>query len=196
MAPLQCPRCAREMAAVTARANPGSLIQLDQCRGCGGIWCDKWELFPLDADETDRLDPLVDEELLRRLDTPSQKTLYCPRCADELWEFADPVLPRDIELRRCRHCEGIWLNRGQFRRYKNYQKRTRAAKMGREEIAAKLPEVYADPQCWVVTGTRGIYAYPRGEDDDDLVGKSFGDAAKLVLVSLLRMLLGIPAAAG
>ena len=65
--------------------------------------------------------------------------------------------------------------------------------MSEERIVAKLPEVYANPKSWVVTGTKGIYAYPRGEEDDgaDLVAKSFGSTAKLVLRSLLRMILGI-----
>jgi hypothetical protein len=45
----------------------------------------------------------------------------------------------------------------------------------------------------VVTGTKGIYAYPRGDEDDSavLVAKSFGSAAQLVLQSLVRMILGI-----
>jgi len=66
--------------------------------------------------------------------------------------------------------------------------------MSAEKVVAKLPEVYANPKSWVVTGTKGIYAYPRGEEEDDsadLVAKSFGSAAKLVLQSLLRMILGI-----
>jgi hypothetical protein len=44
-----------------------------------------------------------------------------------------------------------------------------------------------------MTGTKGIYAYPRGEEDDsaELVGKSLADAAKLVLQSLVRIILGI-----
>jgi Zn-finger nucleic acid-binding protein len=179
------------MAEVTAKALPGSLIQLDQCAQCGGIWCDKWELFPVDAGEAERLDPL-DQDLLREAFRPPARTLYCPRCADELSRFADPILPAEIRLLRCRHCDGIWLNRGQFRRYKNYQKETRAAKLGSERVAAKLPEVYADPGSWVVTGTRGIYAYPRGvEENDDLLGKSLGDSAKLVLQSLVRLILGV-----
>jgi Zn-finger nucleic acid-binding protein len=121
-----------------------------------------------------------------------RKTLYCPRCADELRIFADPILPKEIQLQRCHHCDGIWLNRGQFHRYKGYQKGTRAEKMPMETIAAKLPEVYANPKSWVVTGTKGIYAYPRGEEEgDDLVGKSLGGAAKLVLQALVRMILGI-----
>jgi Zn-finger nucleic acid-binding protein len=102
---------------VIARAAPGSLIQLDQCGKCGCIWCDKWELYPIDGDEAGRLDPL-DQSLLRDKIRLAEKTLYCPRCADELDRFADPILPKEIQLRRCRHCDGSWLNRGQFRRYK------------------------------------------------------------------------------
>lgn len=188
---LRCPQCDREMAEVIARGNPGSLIQLDQCANCGGIWCDRWELFPIDAAEAGRLDP-VDENLLREKLKLPQKTLYCPRCADELRVFADPVLPKEIQLERCRHCDGIWLNRGQFHRYKDFQKATRAEKMPMETIAAKLPEVYANPKSWVVTGTKGIFAYPRGEEEgEELIGKSFTAAAKLVLQSLVRMVLGV-----
>jgi Zn-finger nucleic acid-binding protein len=189
---LQCPQCNREMAEVAARAAPGSLIQLDQCAKCGGIWCDKWELFPLDADEADRLDP-VDENLLREGMPLQKKTLYCPRCADELHIFADPILPKEVQLRRCRHCDGLWLKRGQFRSYKEYQRGTRLKKMSAEKIVAKLPQVYADPKSWVVTGTKGIFAYPRGaeEEDDSADQQSIKGTAKLVLQTLARMILGI-----
>jgi len=188
---LQCPQCNREMTEVVAKAAPGSLLQLDQCAKCGGIWCDKWELFPVDGDEAGRLDPL-DENLLRDHIQLQKKTLYCPRCADELEIFADPILPKEIQLRRCRHCDGLWLNRGQFRRYKEYQKNTRLKRMSGERIVAKLPQVYADPKSWVMTGTKGIFAYPRSaEEDDQLVGQSVKGTAKLVLQSLARMILGI-----
>jgi Zn-finger nucleic acid-binding protein len=179
------------MTEVTARATPGTLIQLDQCKRCGGIWCDKWELFPLDAEEAEKLDP-VDENLLRDSVQLTKKTLYCPRCADELAIFADPILPKEIQLQRCRHCDGLWLNRGQFRRYKEYQQGTREKKMSGAKIAAKLPEVYADPKSWVVTGTKGIFAYPRSPGPDaETADVSIKGAAKLALKSLFRMILGI-----
>ena len=81
------------MAEVIARANPGSLIQVDQCGTCGGIWCDKWELFPIDGEETARLD-WFDGQGLRAPEPAAKKVLYCPRCADELAVFADPICPR------------------------------------------------------------------------------------------------------
>ena len=139
----------------------------------------------MDGDEAERLEP-VDINLLRG-NIEIKKTLYCPRCADQLDIFADPILPKEIQLRRCRHCDGLWLSRGQFRRYKEYQKSTRLKKMSGEKIAAKLPQVYADPKSWVMTGTKGIFAYPRGaEQDDELLDQSVRGAAKLVLQSLAR----------
>src|SRR5512142_280732 len=121
---LRCPHCDMPMSQVTARANPGSLIQLDQCRKCGGIWCDQWELFPIDFDDASRLDP-IDAGLLSAAAELGPKTLYCPRCASKLESLQDPILPKDILLLRCRRCDGIWLNRGQLARYKNYQRNTR-----------------------------------------------------------------------
>jgi Zn-finger nucleic acid-binding protein len=145
----------------------------------------------VDGNEAERLDP-SDFNLLRGGIALQKKTLYCPRCADELDIFADPILPKEIQLRRCRHCDGLWLNRGQFQRYKEYQKRTRLKKMSGEKIAARLPEVYADPRSWVMSGTKGIFAYPRGaEEGDELLDQSVKGSAKLVLQSLARMILGI-----
>lgn len=64
--------------------------------------------------------------------------------------------------------------------------------MDKEAIIGKLPAVYANPKSWVLTGTKGIFAYPRGaEEDDDPVGASLTGAAKLVLQTLVRMILGV-----
>jgi len=44
----------------------------------------------------------------------------------------------------------------------------------------------------VMTGTKGIFAYPRGaEEGDELPDQSIKGAVKLVLQSLARMILGI-----
>ena len=188
---IHCPRCQRDMREVTVQANPGQLIILDQCAQCGGIWCDKWELFPVQAEEAARIDPL-DENLLRDRSDLTHKQLYCPRCTAELHVFAEPILPKEIQLQRCLRCDGIWLNRGQFRRYKEFQSRTRSEKLGVEAVIAKLPEVFQNPKAWVVTGTNGIYAYPRGEEEpDDSVQRSISAAAKIILQSLLRLVMGI-----
>jgi Zn-finger nucleic acid-binding protein len=175
------------MGEVSARANPGQLIVLDQCPRCGGIWCDRWELFPIAPEEGPRLDSL-DEDLLRSVAPMNRGTLYCPRCRDRLQPFKEPLLPSEIQLQRCRRCDGIWLNRGTFGRFKQWQQRTRKEKMPAEERVRGVVEKYSDPKSWVTTGTRGIFAYPRGEDEGgDLPEAAVKGALKLILQALLRL---------
>jgi Zn-finger nucleic acid-binding protein len=176
---------------VTAKANPGTLIQLDQCGQCGGIWCDKWELFPIDPDEAERLDS-VDEKLLTAPGELATKTVYCPRCTGKLQSCSDPMLPKDLQLKRCWRCDGIWLNRGELKRFKKHQGKTRTDKLGAEAIVRKISDVYQNPKSWVVTGTQGMFVYPRGAvEEKQTVGETLSGAAKLILQTLMRMVLGI-----
>jgi len=140
---------------VTVKANPGQLIVLDQCGQCGGIWCDKWELFPVDADVAESIDPL-NKALLTDSTMLTQKPLYCPRCTAELHFFAEPILPKEIQLQRCHRCDGIWLNRGQFHRYKEFQKQTRIKNLGPQALIRKIPRVYQNPKSWVVRYPRHL----------------------------------------
>ena len=186
----RCPLCDIEMREVSAHANPGQMIVLDQCGKCGGIWCDKWELFPIDPQEASRLDPL-NERLLRNPVMMEEKQLCCPRCSDRLQVFHDPLLPSEIQLQRCHRCEGIWLNRGQFSRYKRLQEKTRSEKLDHERIIQKVVKVAPDPHAWVTTGTRGIFAYPHAEEEPDLSAKAtLRGAFSLILQALLRLVLG------
>lgn len=187
---VSCPQCEAPMNPVVVRANPGTLIQLDQCARCGGIWCDKWELFPIDADEAARLDA-VDEKLLT---TPAAaaKTLYCPRCTAKLQSCKDPLLPKDLQFKRCWRCEGIWLNRGELKRYKKLQGKTKVEKMGADAFVRKIPEVYQNPKAWVLTGTQGMFAFPRGAaEEKQTIKETLSGAGKLILQTLVRMVLGI-----
>jgi Zn-finger nucleic acid-binding protein len=186
----RCPVCDIGMKEVSARANPGTLIVLDQCGKCGGIWCDKWELFPIAPDEARRLDPL-DETLLTK-PVRLKKTLYCPRCRDRLQVFREPSLPAEIRLERCRRCDGIWLNRGQFGRYKRLQQKTRTERLRDEERIRGVVKIAPDPNAWVTTGTRGIFAYPHAAEEPDLSAKAtLRDAFSFILQALLRLVLRV-----
>jgi len=191
---VQCPQCNVAMHEVTARANPGSLIQLDQCRKCGGIWCDKWELFPIDPDEAERVDVTarVDQSLLAAPTGPIRRSLYCPRCTAPLQHCQDRALPADFFLERCFRCDGIWLNRGEMQRFKRHQRKVQLDKMGADAIVRKIPEIYEDPKAWVVKGTQGMMAYPRMADAPaEDIKPSWGDAVMPILQALVRMVLGV-----
>jgi len=180
------------MREVAARANPGQMILLDQCPGCGGIWCDKWELFPIQAEEAARLEPADERSLRAPVPLGRDKALYCPRCTAKLLAANDPALPADLHVRRCMKCDGIWLNRGEFTKFKAQQQRIRASGLGTKLHPKKLAEAIQHPQSWVVTGTQGMFAYPRGEEEsEESVRNSVKNAARLVLQALARMLIGV-----
>jgi Zn-finger nucleic acid-binding protein len=101
------------------------------------------------------------------------------------------MLPKDLQLTRCWRCDGIWLNRGELRRYKKLQRKTRVDKLGVEAIVHKIPEVYQNPKSWVMTGTQGMFVYPQGAaEEKQTVGETLSGAAKLILQALVRLALG------
>ncbi len=183
---VRCPQCKVPMKPVTARANPGSLIELDQCGQCGGIWCDKWELFPIQADESARLEP-ADQELLRVPLASVKKELFCSRCTARMSAINEPSLGADVQFQRCLKCDAIWLNRGQFTRYKNHQKKVRSKNLGAKTTGKKLPKTDRNEKSWVVTGTKGMFAYPAGEETIKTGGDSLTNIAEMVLQKLLQM---------
>ena len=183
---VRCPQCELPMNPVTARGNPGSLIELDQCNQCGGIWCDKWELFPIQTDEAARLEP-ADQELLCAPVPLIKKELFCPRCTARMSPVKEPALGADVQFQRCLRCDAIWLNRGQFTHYKGHQKKLRGKRMGGETAAGKLQKPAQDTKSWVVTGTKGMFAYPAGQETIETGADSWSSAAALILERLLRM---------
>ena len=183
---VRCPQCEVPMKPVTVRANPGSFIELDQCGQCGGIWCDKWELFPIQADEAARLEP-ADQELLHVPLALMKKELFCPRCTARMSAVKESSLSPDVQFQRCFKCEAIWLNRGQFTRYKKHQERVRNKNIGVKAAGKKLAKTDGDLSSWVVTGTKGMFAYPAGEVANKTGTDSLTNTVEMVLEKLLRM---------
>ena len=132
------------MQSVTARAYSGYCVVLDQCLRCGGIWCDRWELFPVTAEEAERLDAIDEKKVVADVPAP-QTPGRCPRCGIDLKPFHDPLLPPDARIERCRVCEGMWLNRGELIRFKRRAPhRPRVA----DESLDALAEAYGTTAKW------------------------------------------------
>lgn len=180
------------MTEVVLPTNPGQLIVLDQCQNCGGIWCDKWELFPIDSGAAEKLERADAAKLRQPAGAGAPQELCCPRCTAKLLAAHDPSLPPDLCLRRCFKCDGIWLNRGQLTQFKAHQLSVRQKKLGDPALANRVSAVMQDPKSWVVTGTEGMFAYTQGEEENfETVGESLKNAAKLIIQALARMWVGV-----
>jgi hypothetical protein len=60
--------------------------------------------------------------------------------------------------------------------------------LGAKTTGKKLPGTDGDEKSWVVTGTKGMFAYPPGEDTIKTGGDSLTNIAATVLQKLLQML--------
>jgi hypothetical protein len=59
-------------------------------------------------------------------------------------------------------------------------------------VLRQLPKSLSNPESWVLTGTNGLYAYPRGEEQSvETVKESIAGAAKLIVQALVRTILGV-----
>lgn len=106
------------MREVVADAKTGYLVSLDQCPRCGGIWCDRWEVYPITSAAADRLDA-VDGVALHAPSAAPAQPLECPRCRARMFRFHDPTLTSDTHIWRCPNCDGMWFNHGELRRLKD-----------------------------------------------------------------------------
>lgn len=146
---LTCPQCAAPMNEVKAPATTGYLIVLDQCPRCGGIWCDRWELYPITAAAAAQLDS-VDQPALRQPVAPADEQLECPRCRARMRRFRDPMLPEDARIERCPNCDGMWLNRGELRRLKdrNARQLPPPVTVPDSELNRLATHAAGDPRSW------------------------------------------------
>jgi len=186
-----CPHCAVSMREVSARARSGYLVLLDQCPQCGGVWCDRWELYPLAADEAARIDP-VDDTLLRATAAPTGSPGRCPRCTAALQPFRDRALPADARIERCAVCDGMWMNRGELARAK---RRTPPTAAPRSETLERLTAAYGATSHWskVANLDAATYADDGADAHENLDTGAlvWSTAPWIVLRALLHLLLRI-----
>lgn len=190
MTEARCPNCDVRLKPVAARTRTGYLIALDQCQQCGGLWCDRFELFPIAADAVNALDP-VDQPALWAPVASVKRDLKCPRCRTALRRFQDPLIPGDARIERCIACEGLWLNRGELRRFAGARaaKRPVLSDAAIEQIAQRA----APPALSTPVATLGSVDQASQSDTDEPLSATAAflrSAAWLVLLALLRLLLG------
>ncbi|MCC6502738.1 MAG: zf-TFIIB domain-containing protein [Deltaproteobacteria bacterium] len=134
---LICPECNGPLHEVFAEANYGRVLLLDQCKVCGGVWFDRWELYFVTDRSIKDLEALDAASFAARNPVDGGKGL-CPRCEKELAVFIDPNLPKDALIERCKGCNGLWLNRGELKRFAAHRKTFRASRPEYSNAASEI----------------------------------------------------------
>ncbi len=197
-----CPGCGGELREVYAEAHYGRYLSLDQCQDCGGIWFDRWELYYLKEDEANRLD-LVDKGRLLSHLTFRKGAGLCPACEIDLKPFHDLNLPEDANIERCPQCSGLWLNRGELRRYEDHKRLLKEGQKGdirpSDQLPKPTPNAYNKRLEDLQSLGKAISVRitpetqdPAGLDETEIEGKELAkDLVFIIVQILLRLFLKI-----
>jgi Zn-finger nucleic acid-binding protein len=191
---LTCPQCASEMKEVRAEASTGYLIALDQCPRCGGIWCDRWELFPITAAAAQRLDAADQKALWTPVASADAEPFACPRCRARMRPFHDPAVPSDARIERCPNCEGMWLNRGELWRLKQHAAPPSPLASATPAQVDRLTDRMtsgAQPLPTVRNLDSVFDAVPDAQGSEDLRGEIAAGAIWLIIRAAVRLLVGL-----
>jgi Zn-finger nucleic acid-binding protein len=111
MKKLSCPKCGGELETITYEE-----IAIDRCCRCAGIWFDPLEVEKLKNIKGSESLDLGSPDLESHLDRV-EKPIKCPRCQCKMTPMLD-IDRHTIWYEKCPQCEGIWLDSGEFKRYK------------------------------------------------------------------------------
>jgi Zn-finger nucleic acid-binding protein len=114
-----CPVCRINMNEIFGKSETELSINIDKCPNCEGFWFDNRDLFLISSDIAKQ----HDKEITKK-ETPDSKSVdrICPNCAMPMILLKDPELSKTVQIDICPKCMGLWLDQGEFLRYKEYQK--------------------------------------------------------------------------
>ena len=108
---MRCPRCDAEMRTVEPVSMALVTVNIAPCIACGGRW------FP--SGELAKIEDVVDLRFveLRHIpvDAVQRVPLTCPQCpGTPPLEKVENAREKNVVMDACRHCNGIWLDRGEL----------------------------------------------------------------------------------
>ena len=129
-----CPACGHDL-------KPTKLlnVQVEQCHNCKGVWLDRDELR-LAKDQADPDLGWMDFEIWKHPDLfeVEPRHLKCPKCQTDL--VAVRYGETKVAIDYCRTCQGIWLDRGEFKRIIDALESELTTKTASEYIKASIQE--------------------------------------------------------
>lgn len=152
-----CPVCQLNMKRIYGSNDEDLAVDIDTCPSCGGFWFDNQELFLISADAAKKYDTQISQS---KIPEPATKDRICPNCQIPLILLKDPELSKILQIDICPKCLGIWLDQGEFLRYKEFQKAKieKATKRDAVKAAEALRELgqHQEPaSIWKLLGRDG-----------------------------------------
>ena len=133
MNPITCPKCRGPLKSVAYRD-----VEVNRCLRCSGLWFDSLEIEQLKtihgSESLDVGNPLIGRQLNR-----IEQEISCPKCGTIMMRMLD-IDRYSIWYEKCPHCQGVWLDAGEFKKFKqNFKLRRRLSHL----IASPLKKTWS-----------------------------------------------------
>ena len=116
MNPTICPKCAGRLEQVVCAG-----VEIDRCLHCKGLWFDSLEAETLKAVKGSESLDIGNPETGSQLDQIIED-IECPRCQHRMTRMVD-IDQHCIWYEKCSACQGVWLDAGEFKNFKDNFKR-------------------------------------------------------------------------
>ncbi len=135
---MRCPVCGDQLDQVMVGP-----VQFDVCKsGCGGIFCDNFEVQKVDEPDEDAGELLGEIEGIKRNHRNGALRLNCPKCKGIPMMQHYFSVKRQVQVDECPSCGGIWLDCGELRQirieFKTEADRKQAAEAYFDELFGEL----------------------------------------------------------
>ncbi|MCA1991041.1 MAG: zf-TFIIB domain-containing protein [Coleofasciculus sp. S288] len=107
-----CPKCGGRLEQVLCAG-----IEVDRCLYCKGMWFDSFEAETLKVVQGSESLDVGDPQTGDRLDKITGE-VDCPRCDRQMIRMVD-IDQHCIWYEKCPNCNGVWLDAGEFKKFKD-----------------------------------------------------------------------------
>ena len=141
---IKCPKCDNE----ELKEVPFEGVKVDSCSSCKGYWFERDEMRKA-KDEKEETMNWMDVDLWENEEKfkITKDKFICPDCGLPLYEvnYGDSNIKVDV----CNMCEGMWLDKGEFKKVMNYLKEKADDKIMNEyfkTLVEETGEVFLGPE--------------------------------------------------
>ncbi|HEY9852334.1 MAG TPA: zf-TFIIB domain-containing protein [Leptolyngbyaceae cyanobacterium] len=135
---MRCPACHNNLNQLLV----GDVI-IDACEdGCGGIWCDRFEIKKLNQLGDSEIEELLNLAKNKKIEVVQNKKRHCPKCKNIVMQRHFFSVKKQVLVDECPKCGGYWLDAGELENIRQEFSSDKAKEVAADEYFSEVFKQY------------------------------------------------------
>lgn len=135
---MRCPACLK----ILKQLLVGEVI-IDGCEdGCGGIWCDRFEIKKLNQLGDSEIEDLLSLAKNKKVEVVQNKKRRCPKCKMIVMQRHFFSVKKQVLVDECPKCGGYWLDAGELENIRQEFSSDQAKEVAADEYFSEVFKQY------------------------------------------------------